>query len=168
MGVTLVLLITIPLITKVLLSNVFGDFWFVALFIAMCIPMFGMCYLTTSAKTKDLEIIGDLHYICREATERNPGIKFILKRDRVYQEGSTSVAMVKFILVQDENAAGGQGSRPRTPDTLGSSDDVRTQSSAGGSSLHVGQEDLQYYDEGPDFYNRLRLSIARVDADYQV
>lgn len=166
--VTLVLLVIIPLVTKVWLGQVFGEFWFVALFIALCIPMFGMCYLTTSAKTKDLEIISDLHYICKEATERNPGIRFMFKRERVYQ-GSKSVAIVKFILVQDENAAGRQARRPRTPDTIGSNDDVRTQSSGGGGSLvHVGQDGLNHHDEGPDLFDRLHLSIARFEAGDQV
>jgi hypothetical protein len=167
LGVTLVLLVIIPLFTKVWLGQVFGDFWFVAFFIGLCIPMFGICYLTTSAKTKDLEIIGDLHYICKEATERTPGFRFMLKRERVYQ-GSKSVAVIKFILVQDVNAAGRRARRPGTPDTIGSNDDVRTQSSGGGSILvHAGQVGPQN-DAGPHLFDRLRSSISRVDAGDRV
>jgi hypothetical protein len=116
----LVLLILTPLVIKAMwMEQVFGNFWIVAMFGVMSTPLFGICYLVTRSKQKDLQIFNDLYLICAEATDRHPGISFILRRERVYTNAKKS-AIVKYFEIVVASIHDPPRGR-RTPETMGAS-----------------------------------------------
>lgn len=129
------LLAITPVITKIWLGDVLGNFWYVAMFVILTIPLFGSCYLVNSANTRDQQIVQDLYNVCREETERIAlGPQFYLRRERVYRQDAKSVGLVKYIEVvvipynyddgDTNNNRTTRMNRPRTPDTVVSSDEA--------------------------------------------
>jgi hypothetical protein len=171
MGAAMALLIISPIVTRIFLRSVFGDFWYVIMFATASLPIFGTCYLMTSAKTKDKQIMNDLQYLCKEATERNPGISFMLKRELVHR-GSKSAGAVKFIVVENLNVPDPRRRRPHTPDTLASTDDFQTPIGDGGDRFHgLSQEFVPGDENQVEFvsaFDRLQASPAMVDPSQQV
>jgi hypothetical protein len=162
LGLSIFLLAITPLITKVWLGDVLGNFWYVAMFAILTIPLFASCYLINSAKARDQQIVQDLYNVCREAssTEQTSsssmgggGANFYLRREQVHRQDKNSMGIVKYIEVvvfQHQDDGDGDGNepnhnpqrmtrpsrRPRTPDTVVSSDEALGTSSStnGGSS----------------------------------
>lgn len=159
LGLSIFLLAITPVITKIWLGDVLGNFWYVAMFAILTIPLFASCYLINSAKARDQQIVQDLYNVCREATEQTSssmggggGANFYLRREQVYRQDKNSVGIVKYIevVVFHQDHDGGDGNeqpnhshqrmarpsrRPPTPDTVVSSDEaLGTSSGTNGSS----------------------------------
>jgi hypothetical protein len=167
MGAAMALLIISHIVTRIFLRAVFGDFWYVVMFALASLPICGTCYLMTSAKTKDKEIMNDLQYICKEATEHNPGISFMLKRKLVHRG-----CAVKFIVVENLNVPDLRRRRPHTPDTLASTDGFQTPIGDGGDRFHgLSQEYVPGDENQVEFvyiFDRLQASPAMVDPSQHV
>lgn len=171
------LLATVPVITKIWLGKFLGNFWYVAMFGAFCIPLFGSCYLINSAKSRDREIVYQLENICKDTTDRTDGATFLLRIERFYRPDTKSVGLVKYIQIVTIHD-GNTPPRPRTPDTIISSDEAPSSGSTSGHGVAAAtfqptNAESYFIQEGPtefiSTFDRLRaMATRRVDPLDQV